>query len=547
MRPLFHALRLLLGAAPWATARGAALSVVVLLMGAALLGLSGWFITATGLAGLAGIGIAFDVFRPSAGVRFLALGRTAARYGERLLTHDATLRALAALRVALLRAHARLGGRDLARLRGEGVLTRIVSDVDALDGLVLRLALPGMAALVTHLLVFAMLSWLVGWAVAGVILGIYLLAAAVILTWLGRRTMQPAAQAEMRGQALRRGVIDMIRDREALILSGGLAEAEERLIALDAGARQAAATLDRAERQAGLALAVTVALAASAALVAGGWLLMAGAVDPAKAVIGFFVALALAETLLPLRRGIAELGRMTGAAARVMAPQTDTDPVGKKRPADRGEQLLTVAAPEARFDLAPSEAIALTGPSGSGKTTLLMRIAGLAPSETVRILGVPPAEMDETDLRQILAMLPQRSALIAGSVRDNLTLAGPAEDPALWSVLEAVCLADTIRERGGLEARLGEGGAGLSGGQARRLAIARVLLRKPRILLLDEPTEGLDAAIAEAVLTGIRQALPEAAILAALHRGADHPVFGKTVSLKPASVTKSPSPTNMFR
>jgi len=531
MRPLLRALRLLLGAAPWAMARGAALSVVVLLMGAALLGLSGWFITATGMAGLAGIGIAFDVFRPSAGVRFLALGRTAARYGERLLTHDATLRALAALRVALLRAHARLGGRDLARLRGEGVLTRIVSDVDALDGLVLRLALPAMAALVTHLLVLAVLAWLVGWAVAGVILGIYLLAAAVILTWLSRRTMVPAAEAETRGQALRRGVIDMIRDREALILSGGLGDAENRLLAQDARARRASAALDRAERHAGLALALAVAVAAAAALVAGGWLLLVGTVDAAQAVIGFFVALALAETLLPLRRGVAELGRMTGAAARVMAPESDAEQAGKTRPGEGAERLLTVATPEARFDLEPGEAIALTGPSGSGKTTLLMRIAGLDPTAGIRILGVLPTAMDETDLRQTLAMLPQRSALIAGSVRDNLTLSGPAADPALWSMLEAVCLADTIRERGGLDARLGEGGAGLSGGQARRLAIARVLLRKPRILLLDEPTEGLDAATADAVLTGIRRTLPEAAILAALHRGGDHPVFGKTVSL----------------
>ena len=134
MRPVLRIVRLLLAAAPWAMVRGAALSVVVLLMGAALLGLSGWFITATGVAGLAGLGIAFDVFRPSAGVRFLALGRTAARYGERLLTHDATLRALAALRVTLLRRHAGADARALMGLRSESVLTRIVSDVDALDG-----------------------------------------------------------------------------------------------------------------------------------------------------------------------------------------------------------------------------------------------------------------------------------------------------------------------------------------------------------------------------------------------------------------------------
>jgi ABC-type transport system involved in cytochrome bd biosynthesis, fused ATPase and permease components len=102
MRQLWQALRLIWSADPWAMWRGAAMTVVVLVMGAALLGLSGWFITAAGLAGLAGIGIAFYVFRPSAGVRFLALGRAGARYAERLLTHDATLRALAVMRLALM-------------------------------------------------------------------------------------------------------------------------------------------------------------------------------------------------------------------------------------------------------------------------------------------------------------------------------------------------------------------------------------------------------------------------------------------------------------
>jgi ATP-binding cassette subfamily C protein CydC len=181
MRQLLRMTGLLVGTAPRAMARGAALSVAVLVMGAALLGLSGWFITATGIAGLAGIGLAFDVFRPSAGVRFLALGRTAARYGERLLTHDAILRALAALRVAILRHQSRRDARALARLRGETVLTRMISDVDALDGLVLRVILPVAAGLVTHCVVFAMLHWLVGGPVAVAIAGLYLPAAAAVL------------------------------------------------------------------------------------------------------------------------------------------------------------------------------------------------------------------------------------------------------------------------------------------------------------------------------------------------------------------------------
>lgn len=529
MRPVLDIARLLILAAPRAMARGAALSVVVLLMGAALLGLSGWFITAAGLAGIAGIGIAFDVFRPSAGVRFLALGRAAARYGERLMTHDATLRALAALRVAILRRENRRGARALARLRGEATLTRIVSDVDALDGLILRLALPCLAAVAAHLAVFGALTWLVGAPVALAILVAYLPAAALVLWRLARRAMAPSDEAERAGQRLRRGVIDMIRDREALILSGALAAREDALVRLDGEARAAAAALDNAERRAGFALSVIVALAAAAALVAGGGLLAEGAVGPAKAAIGIFVALALAEAILPLRRGFAELGRMTGAARRI-APDRAARTDGPRPDLDAAP-LLEIARGEIAFRAPPGRAIALTGPSGAGKSTLLNAIAGLDEGEGVALGGRAPMTWSEASLRARVALLPQRSALIAGTIRDNLRLAGPAPDDALRLALEAAALAEEIRARGGLDARLAEGGAGLSGGQARRLALARILLRKPDILLLDEPTEGLDAEMAAAVLAGVRRALPEATLIVALHRGADHPIFDEVFQL----------------
>ncbi len=529
MSPVLRVIRLLLGAAPWAMARGAALAVAVLLMGAALLGLSGWFITATGLAGLAGIGIAFDVFRPSAGVRFLALGRTAARYGERLLTHDATLRALAALRVSLLRQQAGLGARALLRLRSEGVLTRIVADVDALDGLVLRLLLPTLAALVTQAVVFLALLWLVGLPVALAILAGTLPAATLILWHLARCARGPSDAGERESQALRRGLIDMIRDREALILSGRLAEREAELRALDGASRQAAAALDRAERSAGLALSSLVALVAAAAFGAGAWLLAAGAVGPAEAVIGLFVALALAETVLPLRRGFAELGRMVGAARRIDGEEGAGVRAGGP-PLARPVSLV-VARSEVAFTATPGKTVALAGPSGSGKSTLLTQIAGLEPGEGITIAGRAPTDWQEASFRDHVTLLPQRSALIAGTIRDNLSLAGPEPDETLWAALDGVALAETIRARGGLDARLGEGGAGLSGGQARRLALARCLLRRPALLLLDEPTEGLDATTADRVLTGLRRALPAAAIVVALHRGTDNPAFDEVHNL----------------
>ncbi|UYV35655.1 ATP-binding cassette domain-containing protein [Rhodobacteraceae bacterium D3-12] len=531
MTQVVRIIRLLVSAAPWAMARGAALSVVVLLMGAALLGLSGWFITATGLAGIAGIGIAFDVFRPSAGVRFLALGRTAARYGERLLTHDAILRALAALRVTILGQHGRLDARALARLRGEAVLTRMVADVDALDGLILRIVLPAVAGFVTHAVVFAMLVWLVGPGVAIAIAALYLPTTIIVPWWLARATLDPSDRAEKGGQSLRRGMIDMIRDREALILSGTMDERETQLIRMDEAVRRDTRLLDRVERRAGLAIAVIVTLAAAGAFLVGGWILAEGSVGPAKAVIGLFVALALAETVLPLRRGFGELGRMIGAANRIDLAPAHAAQTGVA-PALAAAPTLVVSLPDVSLSLAPGEAVALSGPSGAGKSTLLLAIAGLLPGDGIALDDKPPTAWEESTLRERVAVLPQRSALLAGTIRENLCLAAGHEDAVLWGVLKAVALGETIKERGGLDARLGEGGAGLSGGQARRLALARCLLSRPDLLLLDEPTEGLDPQTADMVLTGVRSFLPKASLLVALHRGADHPVFDRVCRFK---------------
>lgn len=548
MNAVLRIARVLVSADRKAMWRGALLSVAVLVMGAALLGLSGWFISATGLAGLAGIGIAFDVFRPSAGVRFLALGRAAARYGERLLTHDATLRALAALRVVLLRGYARGGARALARLRGQEALTRIISDVDALDGVILRLILPALAALVTQLLVFLCLIWLVGPSVALVIAVIYLIGGAVLAWRFARRSIAPSRQAENTGQALRRSVIDMIRDREALILASTLPRTEDKLLHMDLETRQAGRLLDQTDRALGVWMSMLVAVVAMAAFLAGGALLDAGRIGAAQAVIGLFVALALAEALLPLRRGIAELGRIVTAAGRVVpliGPASARAPIAN----NKSGTLLTIDQPTLALKLGPGEAVAVTGPSGVGKTTLLMQIAGLEAAGGIHIRGTAPEEWPDADLRDLLCMLPQRSTLIAGTIRENLTLSGDHDDSALWAVLEALNMAAALHARQGLDTRLGEGGGGFSGGQTRRLALARCLLRQPAILLLDEPTEGLDPIQSDTILSAIRAFLPNALIIAAMHRGADHAIFDQNLRINSSYVTKlhtAPGADNML-
>lgn len=331
----------------------------------------------------------------------------------------------------------------------------------------------------------------------------------------------------------------MIRDRDALILAAQLPRKQDLLSAHDAQAREAMSCLDRAERDAGFALSVLIALVAMGAFLTAASLLEGGSVGPAKAVIGLFVALAMAEALLPLRRGVADLGRMLAAAVHVVPQIAPEAPPMPKEVSGTGA-LLSLQRADLNVELHAGEAIALTGPSGSGKSTLLMQIAGLEDDTGIFLSGIRPGAWPEGALRNLITMLPQRSALIAGTVRDNLSLSGVLSDDMLWDALEMVDLAEDLAPRGGLDARLGEAGAGLSGGQARRLALARSCLKTPHILLLDEPTEGLDDRTAHRVLSNVRTALPEALIVAALHRGADHPIFDKSFHLTRNSVTMSP-------
>ena len=523
MRSLWFILMRMVKTSPARMAIGAGFSAVVVVFGAALLGLSGWFITATGIAGAVGAGILFDVFRPSAGIRFLALGRTAGRYGERMVSHDGTLRALARLREDLLAALNRRPARTVEAMRSEVALTRITADVDAMDGVVLRLVVPVLAGAAAHLIAFFVLWALVGWQVAMSVAGGYLPGAAFAIIWLARRTRAPAISAERATQGLRRGLIDALRDRPALIVAGGLPDRVRALLALESRSRRSVAEIDAAERDTRAMLAVLPTIAAAGALVIGDALIAQGRLAAAPAAIGFFVALGLGETLAVLPRGVADLGRMRDCAARI-APLLQVELPSRSGAASHLSQSLSgpiLQVPRYGLTVGAGETILLTGPSGAGKTTLLWQIAGLLPpTDQILLRSLDVRCWSEHDLRNRLSMLTQRSALISGSVADNLALAGCADASQMHAALEAVALTEPLAARGGLNLMLGEGGSGLSGGQARRLAIARCILRRPQILLLDEPTEALDETT-ELVVGGVVGA--HATSLAGLRRARKRP------------------------
>nr|WP_245633423.1 thiol reductant ABC exporter subunit CydC [Comamonas terrae] len=499
---------------------GALLAALTVLMGMALLGLSGWFITATALAGLVpATALVFDVFMPSAGIRLLAVGRTGARYAERLVTHDATLAVLAALREKLFRHWSRPQAARLLMLRPARLLQRLTSDVDALDSLYLRLLVPGMAALGAALLAglsFGLMRWWLGLLA----LAWLLLAGWGIALWHGLRTRQAAVRRAMALEALRLQSVDLAAGQAELLMAGQLPAQVAAVLACDARAAAADDRLYRAEARAAQAYGVAGALTLSAALLAMGSLVERGQIGVAVAALGILLALSAMEPFAALRRGAAEAGRTWLAVRRIGKAAVEEGPPQAGRQPTPGAGLAvqldsaSAAHPGQMAALGPldlhireGERVALIGRSGAGKSSLLSLIAGELPLVSGRAAA------------GFCCWMTQRTELFQDSLRGNLRLAAPeAGDDVLWQALEAAGLAQDVRAMPHeLDTVLGEGGLGLSGGQARRLALARLLLHPARCWLLDEPTEGLDAATAGDVLQRLAVAARGRTLVLASH------------------------------
>lgn len=487
---------------------GIALAAVTVLAGVALLGLSGWFITATAIAGLStATALMFDVFAPAAGIRFLALARTVARYGERLATHDATLAVLAALREKLFRGFARTG--EARRLAGRPALLlfRLTGDVDALDSLYLRVLVPLAAALVAALL--AGLAVGLAYPAAGVALVVALLLAGIgIPTAMARAAEKTSRRRSHALEALRARAIDLSAGQTELLMVGRVAAQIDHIAHSERRLADADDSLNRLDTVAGMAFGTASTLILTGMLLTVAVLLEQGAIGAPVAAFMLMVSLAALEPFAALRRGALELGR-TLLSARRLGGQLEVraEPVPRAEPppglavALKGVSVFHEGADRpvldgVTLDIGEGEAVALVGASGAGKSTLLAVIAG----EIVPRSGCVVARQH--------AMLTQRTELFQDSVRENLLLAKPdADDAALWQALAAAGLADDIRAcPQGLDTPLGEGGSGLSGGQSRRLALARLLLRQTPLWLVDEASESLDAATARDVLARLSHA-----------------------------------------
>lgn len=492
---------------------------VTVLAGVTLLGLSGWFITATGIAGLAaGAALGFDTFRPGAGVRGLAILRTGARYGERLLTHDATLSVVAALRVKLFRALARPGLARALVLRPGRLLFRLTGDLDALDALYLRLAVPLASLLLLALATGTGLYLLIGWS--GIGFGLYLLVLGLALLGLGvRGSLVPGGQRAAALESLRLRVLDLTAGRVEWRLAGRAEAMRDLALVADRRLAQADDRLNRLDIATSIIQGLASTLLVAGALLLGATLVAGAAITPPVAALLLLVSTGMMEPVAALRRGAVELGRSLRAASRVAADLRPLPaPATPARPADGVALRLEAVcfrhegADTALFDglsltVEVGQHVAILGESGAGKSSLLALVTGEQRAESGSISALP------------WTLLGQETALFQDDLRANLALAAPdADDARLTQALADAGLADVVAALpAGLDSLLGEGGSGLSSGQRRRLALARFLLRDRPLWLLDEPTDGLDLPTARDVLARLKQRADGRTLLVVTH------------------------------
>lgn len=531
-------------------ALAALLGLMALLASLGLMSLSGGFLTAAALAGAsAATAIAFDIFRPGSIIRLFAIVRTTARYGERLASHDAVLRLLADLRARAYAKLARLAPEPLARWRDGDLLQRLVADIDALDEAPLRAWLPLLyanLAVLAALIVIGSAAPALAWHAAPWLLGA-LWCVPLAFSFHARRAGEHlAAQAALRRERL----TDLLRGLTTLRLAGAWPAWRGEWDRLDRSAIDAQFRLRLREAFAQAGVLLLVGLAGWRVLAAGEEPWHGGLVSGPWLAAAVLAALATLEAIAPQAGALIALARSRAAAQRVEAvleqPPVVEFPERGLMPPPQGEVVLeavrfryprreaAIGIPELRIE--PGVRLVVEGPSGAGKSTFAALLCRSLDPDAGRILldGENLRDYDEVTLRQRIAWLPQRPHLFAATLADNLRLGDPdADETRLLDVLQAVALRDWFRQLPqGFATPIGEYGHGLSGGEARRVALATVLLRDAGVTILDEAFEGLDAATAAQVTRGIDAWLGPATLVAITHRAVEFGARTRRMSMR---------------
>ncbi len=550
MRELWPFLRLYRRHVPLLSA-GLLLTLFTLLAGIGLLTLSGWFLSAAAVAGLAlNTRQDFNYMLPAGAVRFLSIVRTASRWGDRVVSHDATFRLLTLLRVRFWQRLAPLPHSAVQRFRQADLLNRLVADIEAMDHIYLRLITP----LLTGVLAIAAMTlflWRIDTSLALPLL-ICLVSTALLLPWLlyrlGRR---PGQQLTRQRARLRTQCVSYVENQAELLLFNAADWQRDQLLA------EEQALLDSQRQMSQLAGLSTLLLT----VCSGGlvllmlWLAGNGVgglpPDPRIALV-VFLALSAFEAITPLAGAFQHLGASLNSARRLNEVLLDATPLTF----GEAERTDPTQPPELVFSdlhfayltdqpvlqglnlrIAPGEKVALLGPTGCGKSTLLQLLLREWQPQggTISVDGLALDTLSETSLRQTFAVVSQRVPVFSATLADNLRIAAPeASNETLCAVLHTVGLQTLLGDDpdAGLRSWLGEGGRPLSGGEQRRLGLARALLYPAPVLVLDEATEGLDPQTEAAILDCLLAHAAGRSLLMITHRPGGLPQMDRIALLE---------------
>ncbi|MEZ9517678.1 cysteine/glutathione ABC transporter ATP-binding protein/permease CydC [Vibrio splendidus] len=481
-----------------------------------LLTLSGWFISASAVAGLTIARETFNYMLPGGGVRGLAMSRTAGRWGERVVSHNATFKLLTDLRIFFFKKLAPLIPGRISNLRDADLLNRLVADVDAMDHVYLRLVNPVTVGVFGIFFLTLFLMWFdtsLG-LILGSILLIMLLVWPILFYKLGKRNGGELTQNKA---DLRVTTLDWIEGYSELTLFGAeeryrnaILETQQKLMANQfvnanlTGMASAALMLFN-----GLTLVLMLWLAADGV---GG-----NAPDPFIALMAF-ATMASFELLMPIAGAFQHLGQTLSSARRlneVILSEPEVQFAEEKldinKPLDITFSNVTFNYPDSErsvlnavdLTIPATHKVAIVGQTGSGKSTLIQLLTRYWDPKKgyISIAGIELTQWNESQLRESISVVSQRVDILNGTLRDNLLIARPeATDDHLANILKDVGL-EKLLENNALNSWLGDGGRQLSGGEKRRIGIARAILHDAPILLLDEPTEGLDKQTEQSIMT----------------------------------------------
>ncbi len=512
---------------------GMLLAFLTLAASIGLLTLSGWFISAAAVAGLTIARETFNYMLPGAGVRGTAMARTAGRWGERVVSHNATFKLLTDLRIFFFEKLTPLIPGRISAMRDADVLNRLVADVDAMDHVYLRLISPvviGIFGTLTLTVVLAFFDWHLA-LLLGCILTVMLLAWPILFYKLGKSN---GAELTHHKAELRIATLDWLQSYSELSIFGAEESYRNRILEKQ---NQLLSNQFVNANLTGLASGLLM-LVNGLTLVVMLWFAADGVggrtPDPLIALFAF-ATMASFEILMPIAGAFQYLGQTLTSARRLneiiyARPEVIFPEQSKhsNKPLDIEFDSINFTYPNGQqkvlrdlsLSLPQGSKTAIVGQTGSGKSTLIQLLCRYwdVNQGEVRIGGIALPDWSETDLRSAISVVSQRVDVLNGTLRDNLLMAAPdTSDERLIDILTQVELGNLLEDPG-LDMWLGDGGRQLSGGEKRRIGIARALLRDAPILLLDEPTEGLDKRTEQKVMALFKQHFTDKTVVFITHR-----------------------------